>query len=85
MKYSAIQKQTKHCLAASFSRSTRASQDHPGFYEAREDKVLEWQQHQLDHAQTICTSLQTGNHTNTSSHSFYRPDALPDAQPTVPK
>jgi len=33
--------------------------------------------------QTICTSLQTDNHTNTSSLNFYRPDALPDAQPTV--
>ena len=31
--------------------------------------------------QTICTSLQTDNHTNTSSFNFYRPDALPDAQP----
>ena len=38
---------------------------------------LQW--HQLDHMQTICTSLQTGNHTNTSSLNFYRPDALPDA------
>ena len=35
--------------------------------------------------QTICTSLQTHNHTNTSSLNFYRPDALPDAQPTVSK
>jgi len=26
-----------------------------------------WQWHQLDHVQTICTSLQTDNHTNTSS------------------
>ena len=34
---------------------------------------------------TICTSLQTDNHTNTSSLSFYRPDVLPDAQPTVSK
>jgi len=33
--------------------------------------------------QTVCTSLQTDNHTNTSSLNFYRPDALPDAQPTV--
>ena len=32
---------------------------------------------------TICTSLQTDNHTNTSSLNFYRLDALPDAQPTV--
>jgi len=33
--------------------------------------------------QTICTLLQTNNHTNTSSLDFYRPDALPDAQLTV--
>jgi len=26
--------------------------------------------HQLDHMQTICTSLQTDNHTNTSSQSI---------------
>jgi len=42
--------------------------------------VLEWQWHQLDHMQTICTSLQTDNHANTSSLNFYRPDTLPDAQ-----
>jgi len=30
--------------------------------------------------QTIRTSLQTDNHTNTSSLNFFRPDALPDAQ-----
>ena len=41
--------------------------------------------HQLDHTQTIRTSLQTDNHINTSSLNFYRPDALPDAQPTVSK
>jgi len=40
---------------------------------------------QLDHMQTICTSLQTDNHTNTSSLIFYGPDALPAAQPTVSK
>jgi len=34
---------------------------------------------------TICTSLQTDNHTNTPSLNFYRPDALPDARPTVSK
>jgi len=41
--------------------------------------------HQLDHMQTICTSLQADNHTNTSSINSYRVDALPDAQPTVSK
>jgi len=35
--------------------------------------------------QTICTSLQTDNHINTSSLKFYRPDALHDAQATVSK
>jgi len=44
---------------------------------------MQW--HQLDHMQTICTSLQTDNHNNTSSLNFYRPDALPGAQPTVSK
>jgi len=34
--------------------------------EARDDGVLGRQWHQLDHLQTICTSLQTDNHTNTS-------------------
>ena len=33
----------------------------------------------------ICTSLQTDNHTNTSSLNFYRLDTLPDAQTTVSK
>jgi len=40
---------------------------------------MQW--HQLDHMQTICTSL----HTNTSSLNFYRPDALPDVKTTVSK
>ena len=35
--------------------------------EARDDGVWRWQWHQLDHMQTICTLLQTDNHTNTSS------------------
>jgi len=52
--------------------------------EARDDEVLGWQWHQLDHMQTICTLLQTDNYTNTSSH-IYKPDALSDAQPTVSK
>jgi len=71
-----------------FSRTTWVSWYHKGkasldLNEARDDRVLGWQWHQLDHTQTICTSLQTDLHTNTSSHKFYRPDALPDAQPTV--
>jgi len=53
--------------------------------EARDDEVLGRQWLQLDHMPTICTSLQTDNHTNTSSLNFYRPDALPEAQTTVSK
>ena len=33
----------------------------------------------------ICTLLQIDYHINTSSPNFYRPDALPDDQPTVSK
>jgi len=32
--------------------------------------MLGWQWHQLANMQTICTSLQTNNHTNTSSPIF---------------
>ena len=39
---------------------------------------MQW--HQLDHMQTICTSIQTDNHTNTWSLNFYGPDALSDAK-----
>ena len=37
------------------------------------------------HANHICTKLQTHNHGLAAPHHsiFYRPDALPDAQPTV--
>jgi len=51
------------------------------FTEARDS---EWQWHQLGHMQ-VCTSLQTDNHAITPPLSFYRPDALPAAQPTASK
>jgi len=44
----------------------------------------EWQWHQLGHTQ-VCTSLRTDNHASTPSLSFYRPDALPAAQPRASK
>ena len=44
----------------------------------------EWQWHQLGHMQ-VCTSLQTDNHASTPPLFFYRPDALPAAQPTASK
>jgi len=42
----------------------------------------EWQWHQLGHMQ-VCTSLLTDNHASTHHSVFYRPDALPAAQPTA--
>ena len=68
-----------------FSRTTSVSRYRKGKSGLEDDGVLGWQWHQLDHMQTICISLQTDNHTSTSSLNFYRPDALPDAQPTVSK
>jgi len=51
----------------------------------REQEMMGWQWHQLDHMEIICTSLQTDNHASTSPLSFYRPDALPASQPTASK
>jgi len=52
-----------------------------GFTEARDS---EWQWNPLGHMQ-LCISLQTDNHARTPPLSFYRPDALPAAQPTATK
>jgi len=52
---------------------------------AKHDGFSGWQWHQLEHMKTICTSLQTDNHTNTSSLNFYKQDVLLDVQPTVLK
>ena len=73
-----------------FSRTTWVSQYRKGttsldLNEARDNGIWGWQRHQLDHMQTICTSLQTDKQTSTSSLNFYRPNALPDAQPTASK
>jgi len=75
-----------HPFNGPFSGTTRMSRYQKGksnlnFTEARDS---EWQWHQLGHMQ-VCTSLQTDNHTNTPSLNFYRPDALPAAQPTASK
>jgi len=75
-----------HPFNGPLSRTTRVSRYQKGktnldFTEARDS---EWQWHQLGHMQ-VCTLLQTDNHANTSSLSFYRPDALPAAQPTASK
>jgi len=69
-----------------FSRITWVSRYQKGktnldFTGARDS---EWQWHQLGHMQ-VCTSLQTDNHANTPPLVFYRPDAVPAAQPTASK
>ena len=69
-----------------FSRTTWVSRYQKGktnldFTGARDS---EWQWHQLGHMQ-VCTSLQTDNHASTPPLVFYRPDALPAAQPTASK
>jgi len=71
-----------------FSRTTWVSGYQKGktnldFTEARDS---EWQWHQLGRMQImqVCTSIQRDNHASTPHHSvFYRPDALPAAQPTA--
>ena len=68
------------------SGTTRVSRYQKGktnldFTEAR-DSELQW--HQLGHMQ-VCISLQTDNHASTHHSVFYRPDALPAAQPTASK
>ena len=71
-----------HCLLllhpfnSLFSRTTWVSQYHKGktsldLNEAKDDRVGGWQWHQLDHMQTICTSLQTDN-TPTHYHSIFK-------------
>jgi len=75
-----------HPFNGPLSWTTRVSRYQKGttnldFTEARDS---EWQWHQLGHMQ-VCFSLQTDNHASTPPLSFYRPDALPAAQPTASK
>ena len=75
-----------HPFNGPLSGTTRVSRFQNGetnldFTEARDS---EWQWHQLGHMQ-VCTSLQTDNHANHHHSVFYRPDALPAAQPTASK
>ena len=71
-----------HSFNGPFSGTTQVSRYQKGktnldFTEARGS---ECQWHQLGHMQ-VCTSLQTDNHASTHHSVFYRPDALPAAQP----
>ena len=70
-----------------FSGTNRVSRYQKGKtnLDLTEARDSEWQWHQLGHMQ-VCISLQTDNHASTSPHKFfYRPDALPVAQPTASK
>ena len=76
-----------HPFNGPLSGTTRVSRyqkgkTNPDFTEARDS---EWQWHQLGYIQ-VCTALQTDNHASTTPLKFfYRPDALPAAQPTASK
>ena len=76
-----------HPFNGPFSGTTQVSRYQKGktnldFTEARDSG---WQWHQLGHKQ-VSTLLQADNHTPAPHRSvFYRPDALPAAQPTVSK
>ena len=76
-----------HTFNGPFSGTTQVSQYQKGktnldFTEARDS---EWQWHQLGNMQ-VCISFQTDNHASNPPLSFfYRPDALPAAQPTASK
>jgi len=76
-----------HPFNGPFSGTTWVSRYQKGktnldFTEARDS---EWYWHQMGHLQ-VCISLQTDNHASTPPLKFfYRPDALPAAQPTASK
>ena len=75
-----------HPFNGPFSGTTQVSRYQKGktdldFAEARDS---EWQWHQLGHMQ-VCILLQRDNHASTPPLFFYRPDALPAAQPTASK
>jgi len=84
--HSILQIHYTHPFNGPLSRTTRVSRYQKGktnldLTEARDSG---WQWHQLGYVQ-VCTSLQTDNHASTPQISFYRPDALPAAQPTASK
>ena len=73
----------RHPFNGPFSRITQVGRYQKGktnldFTKARDS---EWQWHQLGYVQ-VCILLQADNHASTPQLSFYRPDALPVAQPT---
>jgi len=71
----------QHPFKSLFSRT--CTREVEPFWILMKQEMMGWQWHWLDHMQMICTSLKTDNHTSTSSLSFYRKEALPDAHPTT--
>ena len=70
--------------ALSWTTQVRRYQKGKTNLDLTEARDSEWQWHQLGYMQ-VCISLQTDNHASTPPLSFYRPDALPAAQPTASK
>jgi len=76
-----------HTFNGPFSGTTWVSRYQKGKtnLDLTEARDSEWQWHQLGHMQ-VCISLHTDNHASTPPlNFFYRPDALPAAQPTASK
>jgi len=73
-----------HTFNGPFSETTQVSRYGKTNLDFTEARDSEWQWHQLGHMQ-VCTLLQTDKYTSTPPLSFYRPDALPAAQPTASK
>jgi len=81
--------QLLHPFNGLFSRKTWVSRHEKGkpFWILLEQVMVGWQWHQLDHMQIIFHLALDRQpiHASTSPLSFYRPDALPAAQPTASK
>jgi len=84
--FTALQRLHTHPFNSPLSGTTRVSRYQKGKtnLDITEARDSEWQWHHLGHMQ-VCTSLRTDNHASTPPLSFYRPDALPAAQPTASK
>jgi len=78
------QKKTTTPFNGLFSRTTWVSRYQKGKTNLDFTGARDSQWHQLGHMQ-VCTLLQTDNHASTPPLFFYRPDALPAAQPTASK
>ena len=53
----------------------KSAQKEP-FWILMKQEMMQWQWHQVDHMQTICTSLQTDNDASTSSLKFFTGQTL---------